>query len=56
VFTLTSTELDNAKAAIAHHGYSAMLPQPPEWQVIENNWPAIRESLERIDLDIYDPQ
>lgn len=56
MFTLTSVELDNAKAAITHHGYSAMLPQPPEWQVVEANWPAIRDSLERIDLDTYDPQ
>lgn len=56
MFALTSAELDNAKAAIAHHGYSAMLPQPPEWQVVEANWPAIRDSLERIDLDTYEPQ
>jgi len=56
VFTLTTAELDNARAAIAHHGYSAMLPQPPEWQAVEANWPAIRDSLERIDLDTYDPQ
>jgi len=56
VFTLTSAELENAKAAISHHGYSAMLPQPPEWKVVEAHWPTIRDSLERIDLDTYDPQ
>lgn len=56
MFSLTSGELDSAMGAIAHHGYSAMLPQPPEWQIVVANWPAIRSSLEGIDLDTYLPQ
>lgn len=55
MFTLTSIELDNAVAAISHHGYSAMLPDPPEWQLITQNWPSVRVTLEKLDLDIYEP-
>lgn len=55
MFTLTSFELDNALAAISHHGYSTMLPDPPEWDVVTTNWPAIRDILEKIDLDTYEP-
>ncbi|MDP1831347.1 MAG: RNA-directed DNA polymerase [Geothrix sp.] len=55
MFTLTGVELDNAFAAIAHHGYSTMLPDPPEWDVVANNWPAVRNVLEKIDLDTYEP-
>lgn len=55
MFTLTSFELDNALAAISHHGYSSMLPDPPEWGVVTTNWPAIRDILEKIDLDTYEP-
>src|SRR4051812_4212576 len=54
-FALTSDELDNAFAAISHHGYSAMLPEPPEWPIVAANWPAVRAILEKIDLDTYDP-
>lgn len=56
MFNLTVHELDNAFAAISHHGYSTMLPPPPEWQVVVANWVVIREALERLDLDIYEPQ
>ncbi len=55
MFTLTGVELDNAFAAITHHGYSTMLPDPPEWGVVTTNWPAIRNVLEKIDLDTYEP-
>ncbi|CAG0958387.1 hypothetical protein ANAEL_00476 [Anaerolineales bacterium] len=55
MFTLTSNELDNALAAINHHGYSTMLPYPPEWEVVVSNWPAIRAIIEKIDLDTYEP-
>jgi hypothetical protein len=55
MFNLSALELDCAFAAISHHGYSTMLPQPPEWAVVTANWPAIRESIERIDLDVYEP-
>ncbi len=55
MFRLTATELDNAFAAISHHGYSTMLPEPPEWNVVCANWPLIRDFLEKLDLDTYDP-
>ena len=55
MFSLTTPELDNALAAIQHHGYSAMLPTPPEWDTVVANWPAIRDSIRQIDLDNYVP-
>lgn len=55
MFNLTILELDNAFAAINHHGYSTMLPDPIEWQVVQQNWAAIRGALEKIDLDTYEP-
>lgn len=32
-----------------------MLPQPPEWAVVTANWQDLRDSIERIDLDVYEP-
>lgn len=55
MFNLTTQELDNACAAIIHHGFSTMLPEPPEWSVVVTNWNSIRDSIERIDLDVYEP-
>lgn len=55
MFTLTIQELDNAFSAIQHHGYSAMLPLPPEWNTVVTNWAAIRDSIRQLDLDTYSP-
>lgn len=55
MFNLTKDELDNAFSSICHHGYSTMLPEPAEWQIIHDNWSAIREGIEKIDLDTYEP-
>ena len=55
MFNLTTQELDNAFAAITHHGFSTMLPNPPEWAVVTANWSSIRDAIERIDLDVYEP-
>jgi hypothetical protein len=55
MFTLTSAELDAAFNAICHHGYSTMLPEPAEWNVIKQNWNGIRAAIEKIDLDTYEP-
>jgi hypothetical protein len=55
MFFLTASELDAARDAIAHHGYSTLLPEPPEWGTVLSNWSAIRESIEKLDLDIYTP-
>lgn len=54
-FTLTTTELDNARDAINHHGFSTMLPPPPEWEIVNSNWDTVRAALEKIDLDTYEP-
>lgn len=54
-FSLTQKELDDALAAIEHHGYSTMLPQPPEWLVVKANWDTVREAISRLDLDTYQP-
>ena len=55
MFHLTAQELDDARAAIDHHGYSAMLPPPPEWSVVTANWATVRDAIVQIDLDTYDP-
>ncbi len=55
MFRLTDVELQNAYEAINHHGYSTMLPQPHEWKFIVTQWAAVKDSLTRIDLDIYKP-
>lgn len=55
MFNLTAIELDNALNAINHHGYSAMLPEPAEWESVKNNWTTVRDALEKIDLDTYEP-
>lgn len=55
MFNLSASELDSAFAAISHHGYSAMLPDPVEWSVVVDNWPVIRDAVEKIDLDVYEP-
>ncbi|WP_336683685.1 RNA-directed DNA polymerase [Stenotrophomonas maltophilia] len=56
MFALTAQELENSFSAIQHHGYSAMLPAPPEWDVVVANWPAIRDAIAQIDLDTYTPR
>src|SRR5262245_53713288 len=55
MFKLTDAELDNAFAAINHHGYSALLPTPPEWDTVSANWPEFRSRLSNLDLDEYRP-
>lgn len=55
MFHLTASELDCAMAAIDHHGYSTLLPRPPEWDEIVRNWPPIRDYLSSIDLEKYTP-
>jgi hypothetical protein len=55
MFNLTTQELDAAFAAISHHGYSTMLPEPAEWRVVKDNWTVIRESIVKLDLDNYEP-
>jgi hypothetical protein len=55
MFKLTEDELQNAFEAIEHHGYSTLLPTPPEWTILRDHWPDIKKELSEIDLDIYSP-
>ena len=55
MFNLTAEELDCAKDAIDHHGYSTMLPRPVEWQDLTDRWSTIRYRLSNIDLERYRP-
>ncbi|MGV2830894.1 hypothetical protein [Myxosarcina sp. GI1(2024)] len=48
-FKLTEQELDNAFSVINHHGYSAMLPKPFEWQEVQNNGKDIKNNIQEID-------
>jgi hypothetical protein len=54
-FNLTEQELQNAFEAIEHHGYSGLVPHPPEWQTIRDNWGEIRPQIAAFDLDEYRP-
>ena len=55
MFKLTAAEIDSAIDAIHHHGYSAMLPQPAEWEDVLQNRDEIRDYVREIDLDTYEP-
>ena len=55
MFKLTADELQYAYEAIAHHGYSAMLPPAYEWTSVKQKWSEIRDYLAEIDLDTYQP-
>lgn len=32
-----------------------MLPEPPEWQVVVDNWSTVSDAITKIDLDTYEP-
>jgi hypothetical protein len=55
MFKLTEDELQNAFDAIEHHGYSTLLPTPPEWSLLRDQWPDIKKEVSEIDLDVYSP-
>ncbi len=56
MFNLTEEELENAYSAINHHGYSAMLPEPYEWQAVKDRWVDVRDFIISLDLDTYEPR
>lgn len=56
MFKLTTAELDSAKAAIDHHGYSTLLPTPPEWQDLTGHWLDVRNHIGSLNLDNYKPK
>jgi hypothetical protein len=47
--------LQNAFEALEHHGYSGLVPNPPEWQTVQDNWEKIKARIARIYLDVYQP-
>ena len=55
MFKLTIDEIDSAKAALDHHGYSTLLPRPPEWQDLATNWIDIRSHICSLNLEAYRP-
>ena len=55
LFKLTDNELQNGFDAIEHHGYSALLPTPPEWSLLRGHLDSIRPEITAIDLDTYTP-
>lgn len=55
MFLLTDDELQAAYDVICHHGYSTMLPPPPEWQAVAESWADIKTYLSQKDLDTYKP-
>ena len=56
MFNLTDQELENSFLAINHHGYSAMLPEPYEWQAVKTKWQDVKDFIKSIDLDTYEPK
>ena len=56
MFKLTKAELNRAKHAVEHHGYSTLLPMPVEWKCLHSHWPDIRAELCTIDLEHYEPK
>src|SRR5688572_9375624 len=56
MFKLSTTELQNSFEAIEHHGYSALLPTPPEWEILRNHWNELKEQISEIDLDHHVPK
>lgn len=55
MFKLTDAEIQNAFEAICHHGYSAMLPEPHEWNRVVEYWQKVKDYIAQRDLDTYDP-
>lgn len=53
---LTPNELDIARRAIEAHGYSTLLPEPPEWTDACKHWDELRAYLAKVDLDGYRPR
>jgi hypothetical protein len=54
-FHLTQAEVQSGFDAIEHHGYGALLPDPPEWTIVKQQWLVIKDAIVAIDLDEYRP-
>jgi hypothetical protein len=55
MFHLTEDEIDDARAALQHHGLSGFFPVPPEWPRVVKDWGNVRNIIAGRDLDIYTP-
>lgn len=53
MFRLSSSSLDNAVVAVRNHGYGDFFPEPPELELVKDDWDGVRQFLESQDLDIY---
>ena len=54
MFKLSQGEVQSAFEAIKHHN-SALLPTPPEWEVVKSNWLSLKQEIAQLDLDYYTP-
>jgi hypothetical protein len=48
---LSPNELDLALNAVLLHGYGDFFPEPPELQLLIENWKDFRNELAQVDLD-----
>ena len=55
MFKLAEEELQIAFEGIEHHGFSALFPNPLEWEDVKNHWPVLKKEISGIDLDTYTP-
>ena len=55
MFKLTDQEIQNSIDAIEFHGYSALLPEPIEWETVISHRDEIVSYIKELDLDIYKP-
>jgi len=54
-FHLQPDELTLARDVITSHGYSTLLPTPPEWDAVLRDWATVEASLAGLDLFKYTP-
>jgi hypothetical protein len=50
---LSKRLLQRGLSATLHHGYGSFLPEPPELEIVKENWSEIKAELSEIDLDEY---
>ena len=54
IMKLPADLLDLSLGAVLNHGYGSFFPQPPELEVLTENWDQTRTELADIDLEKYD--
>jgi hypothetical protein len=53
VVKLPEDLLQNAFAAVEHHGFGDFFPEPPEWRIAREHWASIKPILADLDLDTF---